>query len=170
MLSIDLAALQRGPRRWQEVVEEPGEAFPDVPGRFAGPLAVDLRAEAGREGGVHVTGRLEATLVLPCRRCLREVEEPLDLPVDIRFRPGAEEEDGDEAGAVFPLDAAATSVSLVEALREDLLLAVPNFPLCRPDCGGLCPTCGVHRDEEECDCTFEEADPRWDALRALRSS
>ena len=43
----------------------------------------------------------------------------------------------------------------------------PSVPLCRPDCLGLCPTCGADRNEEPCTCA-EPGDPRWAALDVLR--
>ena len=47
------------------------------------------------------------------------------------------------------------------------LLNLPAAPLCRDDCAGLCPVCGIDRNAAECDCDLNPPDPRWDALRAL---
>jgi len=44
---------------------------------------------------------------------------------------------------------------------------LPLVPLCAPSCQGLCPRCGVNRNETECGCAEAPADPRWDALRDL---
>jgi uncharacterized protein len=55
-------------------------------------------------------------------------------------------------------------VDLREALRESVVLACPQAPLCGEDCLGLCPVCGVDRNEIACTCAEEEHDPRWDAL------
>jgi uncharacterized protein len=44
---------------------------------------------------------------------------------------------------------------------------LPTIPVCAEDCQGLCPSCGVNRNESHCDCGNEARDPRWDALRAL---
>ncbi len=54
-------------------------------------------------------------------------------------------------------------------LLEQLQLNVPMKPLCRPDCQGLCPTCGADRNEDACSCEERSADPRWAALAALKS-
>ena len=59
-------------------------------------------------------------------------------------------------------------VGLDEAIREAVFLHEPQRVLCRPDCKGLCPNCGIDRNEGDCDCTAEEIDPRWAALRELR--
>ena len=53
--------------------------------------------------------------------------------------------------------------------RELVLLDAPATPLCRPDCAGLCPTCGINRNEATCECEGPPADPRWAALDQLKS-
>lgn len=175
MLRIDLHDLHGGAVDREETVGTPGEVWPDVPGEFRGPVRVRIRAEPIGGGEVHVTGGLAARLALPCRRCLRDAVRDLDVGLDILYRARDEETEdgagpgteGGDAEAVFPLQTSASGLDLVPALREELLLAVPPYPLCDPECKGLCPKCGVVLDEEECDCVLVEPDPRWDALREL---
>lgn len=166
MLSIDLRDLRQGALEWEETVSEPATVWGDVPAEFRGPVRLRGRAEARGER-VHVVGELEARIAVSCRRCLRPVEEDLVIELDIAFRPGAEA--GEQGEAVFPLDPQATVLDLRQALREELFLAVPAYPVCRPECGGLCPKCGAVRDEDPCDCVLEEPDSRWDALREIRT-
>ena len=52
-------------------------------------------------------------------------------------------------------------------VRDAVVLGLPWTPLCRPDCTGLCPTCGQRLDTLPDDHTHETIDPRWAALRAL---
>jgi uncharacterized protein len=49
------------------------------------------------------------------------------------------------------------------------LLDAPIAPVCRQDCAGLCPTCGIDRNVATCDCLVAVADPRWDALSQLKA-
>jgi uncharacterized protein len=60
-----------------------------------------------------------------------------------------------------------TEIDITAPVREALLLALPLKPLCRTDCRGLCPMCGVNRNEHLCDCKIEKTDSRWDGLRDL---
>jgi uncharacterized protein len=53
---------------------------------------------------------------------------------------------------------------------EQVALGVPMKPLCREDCRGLCPVCGVDRNESSCDCAAQTTDPRWAGLAALKGS
>lgn len=167
MLAVSLRDLSRGRLEWEEEVGDPAAIWPELGDRFVGPVRLRGEAELERGGDVHVRGRLEAELRLACRRCLDEILERLEIPLGLWFR--RDPTDVEEGGAaVFELESDATELDLVPALREELLLVVPSYPLCSPECGGLCPACGALRDEESCDCSFEEPDPRWDALRALR--
>ena len=52
--------------------------------------------------------------------------------------------------------------------REAVLLELPQAPLCRDDCRGLCATCGADLNEGPCGCVPEDRDARWAALDALR--
>ena len=69
---------------------------------------------------------------------------------------------------VYLIDDRATELDLRPALREQWLLNVPGYALCRDDCQGLCPTCGAELNLGPCDCTPTSADPRWEGLRKLR--
>ncbi|MCA9680433.1 MAG: DUF177 domain-containing protein, partial [Myxococcales bacterium] len=59
------------------------------------------------------------------------------------------------------------SVDLEPIVREQLVLAVPYAPLCKEDCRGLCPQCGIDRNVETCTCQ-PPGDPRFAALGALK--
>jgi len=47
----------------------------------------------------------------------------------------------------------AAELDLGDAVREELILAVPEYVLCREDCRGMCPRCGVDLNAGPCDCT-----------------
>ncbi|MEP6766608.1 MAG: DUF177 domain-containing protein [Gemmatimonadaceae bacterium] len=129
--------------------------------------------------GVHVTGRLSGaghgrfyfsghfagTAAATCRRCLVDVAVPVSEELQILFaESGTDEAEEDD---VVPLPPGARQVDLRPAVREEWLLAVPGFALCREDCLGLCATCGTDRNTGACNCA-PSIDPRWDTLRATR--
>jgi uncharacterized protein len=58
-------------------------------------------------------------------------------------------------------------IDLGETMREQFYLALPMKPLCREDCAGLCPICGINRNREQCQCQAEWVDPRLEPLRKL---
>jgi uncharacterized protein len=49
------------------------------------------------------------------------------------------------------------------------LLALPLKVVCREDCRGLCVQCGKNLNDEQCSCSTTIQDPRWTALREIRS-
>lgn len=134
---------------------------------FDGPVEVHLRASHAGSGEVVVRGRIQAALLRECRRCLAPVPGSLREELTMVFvpsdTPGAEE-DGD----VRLFKGSAAELDLSEPVREEVVLATEPYVVCDPDCKGLCPRCGTNLNQGTCDCTTEEVDPRWDALRALK--
>jgi uncharacterized protein len=61
-------------------------------------------------------------------------------------------------------------IDLGAMIREHILLDAPVAPLCRPDCVGLCPTCGIDLNLSTCDCVAADVDPRWEALSQLKGN
>jgi uncharacterized protein len=61
-------------------------------------------------------------------------------------------------------------IDLSHMVVEQIVLALPMKPLCKPDCRGLCALCGANRNLESCDCAPEESDPRWAPLKTLQKT
>jgi uncharacterized protein len=129
------------------------------------PVTVDAEIESVVEG-LLVTGTVSATAVVNCARCLRAFDQELEVGVRELFalEPG---EDDDEGYAVLPDG----RLPLDTMVRDALVLAFPAFPLCRPDCAGLCPVCGADRNAGDCGHGGPETiDPRLAGLADLRAS
>ncbi len=95
--------------------------------KVGGPLRYELQAEL-LDNAILVQGRLQLTFNCECVRCLKSFALPLDLPHWTCHLPLAGEEK-----AVITHD----SVDLTPYLREDILLTIPQHPLCEPECRGL---------------------------------
>lgn len=121
--------------------------------------------------GVLVTGRLSTAVELTCDRCLSAFAQPVHFDLEDEFKPSIDI----VSGASLPLGPEDQDnliddhhvLDLTEVARQRLLLSLPLHPLCRPDCRGLCPTCGQNLNEGACRCHAESGDPRWAALRDL---
>jgi uncharacterized protein len=113
-------------------------------------------------GGVMASGTVEAPWTGECRRCGGPVTGEVRAEVRERYVAQSETDVDDEA---YPL--ADDVIDLEPLARDAVLLELPLAPLCSPDCQGLCPHCGINRNEEACTCE-EPVDPRWSALDALR--
>jgi uncharacterized protein len=122
---------------------------------------------------IRLQGALATTLELVCARCLEPVVQPVDRKFDLLYRPQGTD-GGDEEQSVSGTDAEigyyqGEGLLLEDVLREQVLLSVPLRTLCREDCKGLCAVCGKNLNHEQCSCAQEVADPRWEALKDLRT-
>ncbi len=131
------------------------------------PLSVDLTARPVGQG-VMVSGAVGGRLEIPCRRCLTAIEWDLDEELSFWFEELDEEEQIELEGEVYPLPPRGTELDLQEPLREQLLLGVPEYLLCREECRGLCPHCGTDLNLAECHCVAEPTPGPWDALKKIK--
>jgi uncharacterized protein len=117
------------------------------------------------DGGIEVAGTVTAPYTAECRRCLRPIHEVLEVAVREMYRPHPVRERQEDEDT-YPLEG--ELLDLAPLARDAVLLELPVNPLCRPDCEGLCPTCGAALDDGPCGCPAPASDPRWGALEALR--
>ncbi len=120
--------------------------------------------ERGDDDTVHVRGRLEARVALSCGRCLEGFSLAVDQELDLFYlahEAGQAQEEEDEVELsdrdVVVAYYEGDRLDLGDVIREQLFLAVPLSRLCREDCRGLCPHCGVNRNQQACSCPTEEA-------------
>ena len=164
-LVVSIAALRRGHehrRREQRSGPIPGLRVTGSAVPPGGEVDVDVMLELV-DGGVVVSGSVEADWSGECRRCLTPVRGHLVAPVRELYQPRA---DGDDE-ETYPLNG--DQLDLAPLARDAVMLELPQAPLCREDCAGLCPTCGADLNAGPCGCSPSGGDPRWSALDALRS-
>jgi uncharacterized protein len=168
MLAIALPRLEReGSLEIRGAIPSDDPSWEGTGLRFSVPLTVSGLVQWLRSGEILARLKVESTLAMECRRCLDPLAVPMDSDLELLFAPRDESaEEGDDGVRRIPEDAG--ELDLKEAIREEVILSQTLLVLCDPDCKGLCPQCGVNLNEESCECSVEEADPRWDALRALK--
>lgn len=134
--------------------------------------SVDL-LRTGR--GILVKTHLVQHVRVQCVRCLADMDVPITIDLEEEFFPTIDLKTGNPIiwTAEDDVDAAALidekhTLDLREVVRQELIVSLPVHSLCRPDCRGICPTCGADLNVEPCQCEAEELDPRWAALAALR--
>jgi len=62
---------------------------------------------------------------------------------------------------------AGEEVEINNLIREQVLLAVPMHPLCKPDCLGLCPKCGQNLNIKRCNCVIDETANPFQGIKKL---
>jgi uncharacterized protein len=122
---------------------------------------------------IRLRGSLSAGLELQCARCLEPVPQEIKREFELLYRPLGTDAGKDEL-SVTVAEAEigyyqGEGLLLEDVLREQVLLALPLKVTCRADCKGLCPQCGKNLNQEQCSCSREVEDPRWAALKDVRS-
>ncbi len=170
-MRIELENLEGGKGDFAHVYN-PEELNPvDERVKLTAPATVNGKVRlAGNE--VFVNGHVDTRAQVECDRCLKPIELPVSADFELEYITGSEY----ESTAVAELTEAEMSVAVFdgeaidvdEIVKEQILLAVPTRMLCREDCKGICPECGVDRNTGECNCETKEIDPRWAALKNLK--
>jgi uncharacterized protein len=149
MLQVDVRDLHRGPVETAGQLESADPTFAGLSLGLDGPVRVTGRLSQTGDQDFFWHGRLRATLRGSCRRCLTDVVYPLDADIEVLF---SADPDAADDPSVYPLTAPVTRVDVRPAVREEVALAVSAYPLCREDCAGLCPRCGVDLNAGPCGC------------------
>ena len=163
--TIDLStlALKPGEGRRIDAEVEPGDIA--MGGQEYGfSDAVPVRLEVSRTATGHALRlRLDAALAGPCMRCLEASEFSVSVDAREVHQPTADDE---ELTSPYVTD---DELDLAAWTHDALLLALPQTLLCRPDCAGLCPECGISLNGPEAEGHRHEGapDPRWAKLREL---
>lgn len=177
---IEIEELERHPIDFREELP-PGalDLGPEV--KQIRPLKTAGRAQLVQEhhgkhqiiNDIRLDGKLSTSLELSCARCLEPVIEKVAREFDLLYRPQGVDAGRDEM-SVTTAEAEVSyyqgeGLLLEDVIREQVLLAVPLKAICREDCKGLCLHCGNNLNLEKCSCSVAVADPRWSALKDLRS-
>ncbi len=149
-------------------VVEPRVRIPDAEiNDLAGSLTL-LRTDRG----LLASFEAKATMGERCARCLAAINCPLQIQFEEEYIPVVDANSGarvnwptaDEGFAIGP----DFLLDLREPLRQYVLMSEPLKPLCRPDCAGLCPSCGDDLNRGPCGCP-PDLDERWRVLADLET-
>lgn len=177
-----------------QVASRPGQSKP-IDTVFPAPSGIGDDIVGVREGadvrvvgsfdsivdGLVFTGRIEAPLTAECTRCLKPIDPDWTVNATLFFpydAPGADDGRGtgeveiiageDEAEDVYPLSSDGAFADMESPLRDTLVEALPLQPLCKEDCLGLCPQCGVDLNENP-DHHHDVTDIRFAALEQFKA-
>ena len=165
MLGIDLGALSRGPIDMVQAVPADDPVFEQLNFQLSGSVQLSGRLMEAGKGRYYWQGGLQTRVKSACRRCLTDLELEIDQAVEVLFT----EDDGTDDPAAYSIPRHAGELDLGKAVREELILAVPEYSLCNQGCRGICPSCGTDLNGGTCSCE-PESDPRWAGLEELRAA
>ncbi len=106
-----------------------------------------------KESGILVGGSVSTKVNALCGRCLK----PLKLTI------------ANNNLCFFVNTTESLDCDISEQIRTELLICLPMNFLCKNDCLGLCPQCGVDRNQTACNCanSFEDTPNPWTELDNL---
>ncbi|MCI1901473.1 MAG: DUF177 domain-containing protein [Bifidobacteriaceae bacterium] len=151
-------------------------------------VAVEARFDSIVDGLIF-TATATARVTGECGRCLTPIDRDLEIHLT-SFMPyedpnaalpttrksGRVHEDSEdvivageeESEDINPLSPGGDFANIETLLRDGFTQEIPPTPLCRPDCLGLCPQCGINLNEHP-DHVHEVTDIRLSALEGLKA-
>lgn len=122
--------------------------------------------------GYCLEAKISYDQTVACDRCLAPIVQTIESDVRLTLVVGSPERVEEEIELtqddLETLYVTEEELDTREIVREQVQLNVPMRILCKQDCRGLCPNCGVNRNHESCECEQAPTDPRWEVLRGLK--
>lgn len=135
----------------------------NYPFSYKSPVEIDV-SNTGKKK-VRVTGSFSVRVLIPCDRCLEEVEKEFSISFDKVLDFSEDAEDEENLSDMSFMESSELDVDIL--VYDELVMAMPMKVLCKPDCKGLCPVCGANRNEVSCGCDTTVPDPRMAAIRDI---
>ena len=155
----------------REIIEVPGKSISfdrdiesdnlafDSVSSFISPL--HAKGSVSNEAGVlHLRGEAAADLLCICDRCGEEFESRKTTQLEAVIT----EEDNTDDPELFVIKD--DGIDLDEVVSTCFVLDMETKFLCREDCKGICPGCGVNLNQGTCKCK-KQIDPRFAVLEQL---
>jgi uncharacterized protein len=116
--------------------------------------------------GIIAKAEMTASVTGICSRCLKPIDYEINYSFNEECLPSLSTSEGpsltDQTDNITIDESHVLDLS--EVMRQYTLLTMPVKPLCRPDCAGICPSCGHNLNQSPCQCPSHAYDQRWSAL------
>jgi uncharacterized protein len=171
-------------REWDLTREQLDEVLAGDRAGYKARAAAHVEARLEKlERRIRVTAGAKAQVTAACGRCLIPVSVDVPVEFEVTLVPAEEyadeepeKDDGDHGkvgGSFAPEEAEEDTytgkvVDLDPIVREQILLALPGYPVCNEGCKGLCSVCGANLNERDCGCDRHVPDPRWAGLKNVK--
>ena len=113
---------------------------------------------------LEISGKGNVTAVIPCDRCLADVEVEIPLSfcrkVSVDLEAAGTADDLDESNYIDGYN-----FDVEQLIYNELLAGWPTKILCSEDCKGICSVCGQNLNEGTCGCEDTGLDPRMSVIR-----
>jgi uncharacterized protein len=133
---------------------------------FSGEVTVEVTLQkTGRQ--LALKARLAAQGTFICDRCTGTFTQRLTPEYRMFYVTEVMEAGNLDPSEIQVIPTGLPIIDLTDDVRQTVLLSVPLKLLCRQDCRGLCPDCGIDLNTGTCTCTSGTEDSRWESLRGF---
>jgi uncharacterized protein len=164
-LKIRISGLSNGVHEYHLVAQPADMGLDDA---FRTPVSLDVSLEKSTRQ-IYLKSEISAAGNFICDRCLEGFEKAISGKMNTVYvfsQDDAEKNDEDEIRIIAP---ETMNLDITDDARQAILLFVPLKLLCREDCKGLCPHCGVNWNQQACRCRdTQETDTRWESLKKIQ--
>ena len=134
---------------------------------FRGTVIVEAKIDKSVRQ-IFLQAKIRAEGSFSCDRCLENFHQEMKTEYSMVYVQGARSNvDLNNEEEIQVLTADKNYIDLDDDVRQYILLTIPQKLLCREDCQGFCPTCGVNKNIASCTCGAQAVDSRWDELKKL---
>jgi len=120
---------------------------------------------------LYLEGSLRTEVEMDCSRCLEAARLPISAPFKYILTPAQAEQPEEQELSAEDMDFVYYQDDLIDLdplITEQILLQIPMKVLCREDCRGLCPRCGINLNTGSCQCHEDRIDSRLAVLKKLK--
>lgn len=155
-------------QRQEEVtLKELDFPFGSYPIIKASPLSLTVENKGKKV--LQLTGKISLDVIIPCARCLEDVQTSLvvefDKEVDMKLSEEERLNALDESDFLHGYN-----LDVDKLVYGEALLNWPSRVLCEEDCKGLCKVCGQNLNRKTCNCDSTDLDPRMAKIRDIFSN
>ena len=111
-------------------------------------------------------GNLKTTIEYSCVRCLKKIPSKINLPINILILEKTMNYTRKTDYDTLYFNNSDDYVNLKNILADLIALAEPIKTLCKKECVGLCPTCGIEKTNS-CNCNEHTSNDAWNKLKDL---
>ena len=134
----------------------------DYPVKIAEPIEITVLNKGNKV--LEITYGGEASVIIPCARCLEDVEYPISFSGVRQADMKLPDEKRDETFFIIE-----NKMYPDLLITDEILMRWPIRVLCKEDCKGICSQCGANLNYTQCGCEKEATDPRMAAIKDIFS-
>lgn len=112
-------------------------------------------------GTIEISGRITGEFSTECSRCGAFVTEKFEAELFESMKNDFSDIDEE------CISVQGNVIDIFGSINACIFGNLPMQSLCKADCKGLCPVCGVNLNEKECNCDTTVYDPRFAIFRNL---